>query len=569
MLTAYSNKANESSPSSRLRKKAGPLRLLFGQNGSLTGQTVLTLLFVLLMAAPVLAVLGQAFSTTKIAETLASHSTWTAFRNSVILGVLVSVVSALLAYVLAWAMTVTNLARYPLARAACLIPFMGPPYLMSLGWILFMEPGGSFQHFIPWAHPFASHFFSIWGLVAVMSLHLFPIPFVSALEGFQTIKQRHDVIAKVHGAGMVYRWFRIWLPLSVPLVAASSVLVFVKTIGEFGTPLVFGSLVHFPVLTTAIYLHMSNWPISFSAAAQLSTLLLATVFMVWVLNDRYQKNAVPSDIKETPFSRLGAKHWSRYAAMGYLALLGLVSLGIPVGSLLITSLLRIEGDGIHWSNLSLIHYVDVLKPGSGGLAAVGTSVELALAAATLSVVLSVVLAVFAKFHVSRVVKFTEWLGLLPNSIPDVLLVIGLILFWNAPWLPVTPYNTKWILVLGYVVVLFPFSYTYIRGALFRLAPETWEAAQVHQASPWRTARVIVGPLMVPGMISGWIMVFGVTLRDLVVPMLVSPPNTTVISTFIYGQYNQGSLPNAMALAVITLLLTVVVFTAVQRTTSLR
>lgn len=523
------------------------------------------LLFVVLMAVPVIAVLSQAFSGAASGDTLWTHATFEAFRNTLLLGLLVSVVSATLAYLLAWSMFVTGLAHKPFARAGALIPFMGPPYLMSIGWILFMEPNGWLDRMAPGLSFLSNDFFSIWGLVCVMSLHLFPVPFVSALQSIQSIKSRHDAVAGVHGAPVWYRWLRIWIPLSLPLLAASSVLVFVKTIGEFGTPLVFGSLLHFPVLTTTIYLHMSSWPINFGTAAQLSALLLGTVLLVWMVNDIYQRKTytVESARNTSTLITTTSPLWSRLFGGIFIGFVSIVSIGIPIGSLFVTSLLRIEGDGFRFANLSLVHYRNVLTGSGDAVNAVLTTLELALVSATIALVLSVALAVLARFYSSKSVKVTEWMGLLPNSIPDVLLVIGLILFWNAPWLPVTPYNTKAMLEIGYVIVLFPFAYNYARAALFQIAPGIWESALVHQASRWNVALRIVAPLMTYGMVSGWIMVFGVTLRDLVVPMLLSPPNTTLISTYIYGQYDQGSLPDAMALAVVTLVLTIVVFTVVQ------
>lgn len=558
MSTIYSsNQRNRIEPS----VDAKILRRLRRVGGS-AWKAVLILLFVVFMAAPVLAVMGHAIGSHGTTTTLWTRGTRIAFRNTLVLGILVAVVSSAIAYLLAWAMVVTRLADKPLARVASLVPFMAPPYLMSIGWILFMEPNGYLTKLMPSLSGVGVHFFSLWGLVCVMSLHLFPIPFVPALQAIRTIHSKYDEPARTHGASTWYRWWRIWLPLTAPAMVGSSVLVFVKTIGEFGTPLVFGSLLHFPVLTTAVYLQMTNWPIDFHAAAQLSALLLGTVLVVWLVNDLFQRRtqfAMSSLTRTAPLAR----PFVRWLGMGYILVLGLVSIAIPIGSLFLTSILRIEGNGLHWRNLSLLHYRHIFSTGTDAMTAVWTSMKLGFLAATIVLAMSLALVVLARFYGNRLAKLTEWLGLLPNSIPDVLLVIGLILFWNARWWPVTPYNTQAILVVGYVVVLFPFSYNYVRAALFRLSPTVWEAALAHQASRWRTAGRIVAPLMASAMVSGWMMVFAVALRDLVVPMLLSPPNTTVISTYIYGQFDQGSLPDAMALAVVTMLMTILVLTVVQ------
>jgi iron(III) transport system permease protein len=508
------------------------------------------------MGAPVLAVLAQAIPLSAGWSHLFSAEVRQALYNTVILGLLVSLGSAVLAFVLAWAMTVTGIASNPVARTASLIPFMAPPYLMSMGWIMFMDPNGYLYHLAPWLGGLGSAFFSLWGLVMIMVLHLFPIALLAALEAMQKIRSRYEPAATVHGAGIGHRIWRIWLPLTAPLLIGATMLVFVKTIGEFGAPLVFGSMVQFPVLTTMIYLKMTNWPISFGAASQLSTLLLAIVFLVWLANDRYQRRSAVAETTRTsmaPPRQSRAVRWLAGTVIGAAALLSIV---IPVGSLVITSLLRIEGYGAVWANLSLVHYATLLSPASGAGEALFTSLRLAAIAATIALLLSILVAVLARVGPSLVVRWTEWLGMLPNAIPDVLLAIGLILFWDAKWLPATPYDTRAMLVIGFVAVLFPFCFTYVRAAIFRLSPTTWEAALVHQSGWWYIARRIGLPLILSGMAAGWMMVFTVSVRDLVVPMLLSPPNTTLVSTYVYGQYLQGSMPDAMALAVVTLVITV-------------
>lgn len=527
-------------------------------------QPALLLIFLILMGAPVLAVLAQAAPLWDRWAALFTPEMLQALRNTLVLGLLVSLLSAALAFLTAWAMSTLGITQNPIARTLSLVPFMGPPYLMSMGWIMFMDPNGYMSHLAPALAGLSGPFFSLWGLVLIMALHLFPISLIAMLQAIETVRTRYDPPARVHGATLSYRILRVWLPVMAPGLLGATMLVFVKTIGEFGAPLVFGSMVQFPVLTTAIYLKMTNWPIDFGAAAQISTLLLLVVFLVWYGNDLYQRRTRLVQDSGTSAHRGAPPSLAvRYLAVLGLGGIGLLSLAIPMGSLLVTSLLRIEGDGAVLRNLSLAHYAAIFTAGGVAGQALLSSLRLALLAATAALLLSLALAVAARFLPSRLVHWTEWLGLLPNAIPDVLLAIGLILFWDARWLPFTPYDTSGMLAVGFVIVLFPFCFTYVRTALFRLPATTWDAARVHQGGRLTIARRIVLPLLAPGMVAGWTMVFAVAMRDLVVPMLLSPPNSTLVSTYIYGQYLQGSLPDAAALAVVTLLVTVVLLAAVQ------
>ena len=73
--------------------------------------------------------------------------------------------------------------------------------------------------------------------------------------------------ARVHGAGPWRAFFIITLPLSIPAIAASLLIVFAMSIEEFGTPAALAARTGFEVLVTGIYTRLSDWPIDLSGAA--------------------------------------------------------------------------------------------------------------------------------------------------------------------------------------------------------------------------------------------------------------------------------------------------------------
>ncbi|MBS7728877.1 hypothetical protein KIN12_13350, partial [Vibrio cholerae] len=79
--------------------------------------------------------------------------------------------------------------------------------------------------------------------------------------------------AAVHGGSFFYRLRKIILPLLVSSYVMGALLIFVKTIAEFGTPATFGRRIGFHVLTSEIHKFISSWPIDFSSATALSSLL--------------------------------------------------------------------------------------------------------------------------------------------------------------------------------------------------------------------------------------------------------------------------------------------------------
>ncbi|KLU60913.1 putative 2-aminoethylphosphonate transport system permease protein PhnV [Peptococcaceae bacterium CEB3] len=528
---------------------------------------ILTPVLTFFYASPVLMILLRAFESVSPAGVLAalSGTALTAALHSAVLGLCVVFFSTLVALPLALATRNSLLLNSPYFDVVFLIPFMTPPYISSIGWILFLQPHGYLESFLPSASHLEPFFFSVWGLSLIMSLHLFPLVYLALKQTLSAAGGRLEEAARIGGIPARIRFIRIWLPLLTRPLLATGVLVFIKAIGEFGTPLVFGSLIHYSVLTTAIYQDISTWPVSFARAAQLSLPLLGMSFAVWFVNNLYQKrkNYTLMSGKSSPPGLETKRPWAVIAPI-YAGLTLVLALGIPYGSVLITSLLRIEGNGFHLSNLTLSHYTALLEPGSSALRALITSFELAFIAAGICALLGLVIAGVTRFSASAWTQYLGFLVILPYAVPDVLIVIGMILFWNAPWLKWTLYNTPAMLVACYAVLFLPYAVTYTTGALNNLSSSLWEAGLAHHLPKWRVAQRIVLPLLFPSVLAGWITVFSIGVRDLVAPMLVSPPGLQTVSTYIFQQFDQGDLSSGMAMAITVVLLTLLLHFVVQR-----
>lgn len=94
--------------------------------------------------------------------------------NSLLLGICVVLCSTIIAVPTAFLLARTQLAKHSWLDIVFMIPFMTPPYIASMGWILFMQKRGLFQQLFPSTGTWSEGFFCFGGLVLVMSLHVFP-----------------------------------------------------------------------------------------------------------------------------------------------------------------------------------------------------------------------------------------------------------------------------------------------------------------------------------------------------------------------------------------------------------
>lgn len=495
------------------------------------------------------------------------------FTNSLLLGALVVSACTLLALPLAWIMAKTPLRKHRWLDIVLLIPFMTPPYIGSMGWILFMQPRGYLEQL--WPSPAAvwisEHFFSLTGMVAIMSLHLFPFLYLILRGAIEQLGSNKEEAAAVHGAGFLYTMRRVMLPLIVSSYVMGALLIFVKTLAEFGTPATFGRRIGYFVLTTEIQGAISSWPIDFGKATSLASLLLMACLILWYIQSvivrRHSYNLVGG--KGSRERLYGYRGWQQAISWGYIVILLGTSIGIPYFSIVSASLMRLRGAGLAWTNLTLGHYGELLTWGSPSMKALLNSLGLALLAACLAAALGTWLALTIGRSKRLPQRLTDMLSLLPNNVPDMIMVVGLIMLWNSTWMPIKLYNTYGMVVLTYVIFFLPYTVQYVKARNGQLDDSLRHAGQVFGGRPWYVFRRIVLPLLVPGVIAGWMMTFTISLRELVASLLVLPPSMRTSATYIFAQFEQGQISLGMAMAVISVGLTTLLLLLVNSMNSNR
>ena len=108
-------------------------------------------------------------------QTIAGPENVRTVANSMLLGVCVVLCSTVIALPPAYLLARTQLSKHSWLDIIFMIPFMTPPYIASMGWIIFMQKKGLFQQLFPTTGSWSEGFFCFRGLVLVMSLHVFPL----------------------------------------------------------------------------------------------------------------------------------------------------------------------------------------------------------------------------------------------------------------------------------------------------------------------------------------------------------------------------------------------------------
>lgn len=497
---------------------------------------------------------------------LSKAKTYQLIYQSLKLSFFVVALVLIIAIPLAFIMTKTRFRHWKWLDTVFILPFMTPPYIGAMGWILFMQKNGLLMQLFPSTTNLSEKFFSLGGMVFIMSLHLFPTLYLMIKNSLLNLERSFQDAAKIYEKNSFFSIIKINLPLLVPSILLASLLVFVKTLSEFGTPITFGTRIGYKVFTTEIHAKLSSWPVDISSATLLSFILFVISMVIWYIQVRIVYKSSYGISGNTNVSiQLTKNNFTTWLSGVYILAIMTLSLIIPYSTILLTSLMKVRGGGITWTNVSFDSYRSILlENAGGGLSAFGNSLTFAIATTIITSFIGFFASVYIYKGNKMTQKFLDFLGLLPNIVPGIVLVIGLIFFWNAPWLPYTVYNTRLMVVVTYSALFLPYTIQYIKSSMLQLPNSIFEATSVFERNAIISFLRVYFPLLRNGLLTGAMLTFIISMRELVGSLLILPPSVETGATFIYRQFEQGNASVGMAMATITSIVTCIFVTVIER-----
>ena len=465
----------------------------------LWGAVLLLVVYPLLMV--VAAAIAPAFPDSeplKLSDLL-SERLLTASINTLRLGVSVSVLSLITGTAFAFLAVQSRGDRW--IDVIMSIPFLTPPFLASLAWSLTVGARGYLGRVGLFGRELEQIIFSFWGLSLLMAVHYAPVVYFAVRAQIEKVPTSLLWAAQIAGATPARIVGRVLLPIIFPALLAGGFLAFACGIEEYGTPLVIGNRIGFPVISTEIGRIVRVYPINLTLASALASLLFALAggvyFVSYILQRHAKTSAKPSPY---PMPNLLAR-WARAGLWGFVAIYCLFTIAIPYGSMLLTSLLKLVSAGPTVTNLTLEHYLQALSDDTSGLRqALVASFSLALMAALLGTLLG---AAAARNGIAL-----ASLALIPAATPAITMAVGFIRGWNAPWTAWLPlYGSVIILGFFYTAQYLPYAVQFARAGLAAIPPSYEWAARIHGASASMTTRRVIAPLLWPHCLAGAILIF--------------------------------------------------------------
>lgn len=133
---------------------------------------------------------------------------------------------------------------------------------------------------------------------------------------------------------------------------------------------------------------------------------------------------------------------------------------------------------------------------------------------------------------------------LPLMVPEIVTAVASLIFFVSIGIGLGLTT----ILLAHIVFCIPFAYLPIRARLEGLDQTLRAAAADLYASRWRAFTRVTLPLLVPGLISGWLLAFIISLDDFIISSLVAGPGSTTLPMHIYGMLRLGITPEVNAIS---------------------
>ena len=249
-------------------------------------------------------------------------------------------------------------------------------------------------------------------------------------------------------------------------------------------------------------------------------------------------------------------------AKGYLWML-LALLYTPIAIIAIFSFTETKVLG-NWTGFSLKLYTNLFSGGMSNslVSAIKNTIVIALAASSIATVLGSIAAIGIYNMRSRSRKAISFLNNIPLINPDI--ITGISLFLLFVWLGVSQGYTT--VILAHVVFCTPYVVLSVMPRLTSMNPNIYEAALDLGATPFQALRKVIIPEIKPGIISGFILSFTLSIDDFAVSLFTKGNiGLETLSTFIYSDARKGGLtPELRPLSTIIFVTVLVLLLVINR-----
>lgn len=461
----------------------------------------------------------------------------------------VTVMVVLIATPLAYVLTTVKIKGAEWIRVLILISSMSAPFIGAYSWILMLGRNGSITRLVK--NVFGIQMPDIYGftgIVIVLTLQLVPLVFMYVSGALKNMDNSLLEAAESMNYYGIRKMMKVTVPLILPTVLAGAVLVFMRAIADFGTPMLIGEgFKTVPVLVYTEFMGENGGDSGFAAAISILVILLTTT--AFLIQKYISKKLAYSTSALNPIQAKKLTGWKNIAAHGFVYLYLLIAL-LPQLCVIETSFRNTSGV-VFKEGYSLASYRSAFS--KMGLSIQNTLI-LALIALAVIVFISVLIAYITVRRPNPITGGLDIATMFPYIVPGSVLGISLIGAFNKKPLILT--GSAIILIVAFTIKRMPYTIRSSAAILRQIGVSVEEASLSLGASNLKTFFKITLPMMSAGVISGAIMSWITIITELSSSILLYTGKTKTMTIAIYTEVIRGNYGIAAALSTILTVITI-------------
>lgn len=512
---------------------------------------------VLVLCKSVIDPLSGSFTLEYLTKFFTKKFYWSTMVNSLKVTACATLLAALLGLPMAYVMRSVKIRGSGLLDILIVISYLSPPFIGAYAWIQLLGRNGMVTNLLN--ELFGLTFDGIYGftgIVLVFTLQSFPLVYMYVSGALKSLDNSLNEAAESLGCGRFARLARIIVPLIMPTLLASSLLVFMRVFADFGTPMLIGEgFKTMPVLIYTQFMSEVGGDDGFAAALCviiiMMTLLLFFVQRFWANRNTYAMTALKPLMAE-PLT--GVKNVLSHAFV-YLVV-GLAIL--PQVVVIYTSFLRSNGGQVFTGGFGWQSYEATLLAKDNDV--IWNTYILGIISITIIVLFGILISYLTVRKKNLLNSTLDTITMFPYIVPGSVLGIAFLFAFNNP--PVLLSGTALIMIIAFAIRRLPYTVRSSTAIIGQISPSVEEAAISLGASELKTFTKVTVPMMLPGVFAGAIMSWVTIISELSSSIILYTNSTQTLTIAIYTEVIRGNYGNASAystILTITSILSLLIF----------
>lgn len=488
------------------------------------------------------------------ARVLAMPSFTTAITNTLAVGFLVSVVSALVGLLFAYVEVYVKLkTRFMsgLFQVVSMLPVVSPPFVLSLSIIMLFGKSGIITRYLLGIYD--NSVYGFWGIFVVQTLTFFPVCYMMLKGLLKNIDPSLEEAARDMGASRWKVFTSVTMPLILPGLGNAFLVTFIESIADFANPMIIGG--SYDTLATTIYLQITGAYDKQGAAAMAVVLLCITLLMFVV--QKYVLEAKSTATLSGKASRQRMLITDRSVRLPLTVACSLLAVFVIVMYLCVPFGALFKTWGYDFS-LTTKWFQQVFAK-YHGFQVFRDSFVLSLVAAPITAILSMIISYLVVKRDFRSKGFIEAVSMLAMAVPGTVLGVGYIRGFSGgifhTGILQGIYGSAAVLIIVFIVRSLPTGTRSGISALRQIDKSIEESAYDMGADSFTVFRTVTLPLIKDSFFSGLVTAFVRSITAISAIILLVTPQFLLITVQINEFAEKGNYGIACAFATILIAIT--------------